>query len=183
MNVLWRPKTLYSWQVTEDLPCWRLFQTIIVIRALLQLFFPINAFLIPSLCLVSKFPLLPKDCFLLITILELSSAVLLWPVHQHTTFIIYELKYLQTQNWDHKGNAGLTSVQWVRKASPLLVGMRAAVSPPSAKRHTNSADPLTVCCQGWQVLSKLSEGPSIYIGFLKEWGYFSHDLTCLESDW
>lgn len=37
MNLLWRPKTLYSWQVMADLACGRLFQTIIVIRVLLQL--------------------------------------------------------------------------------------------------------------------------------------------------
>lgn len=182
MNLLWRPKTLYSCQVWQISPAVG-FSKLLLLSECCSSFSSLNAFLIPFLCPVSKFPLLPKDCFPLITILELSSAVLLRPVLQHTIFIIYELKHLQMQNWDHKCNAGLTSVQRVREVSPILVGMSTAASLPSVKRHTNSADPLTVCCQSWQILSKLSEGLDIYLRFLKEWGYLSHDLTCLESDW
>lgn len=83
--------TVCNWQVMADPMsdgCWH-FQTLIVMIALLQPLW--------TTCISNSFslycippPHLPKDCFPLITVLELSQ--------QYMTFMIYELKQLQRLN-------------------------------------------------------------------------------------
>lgn len=89
------PKHCTTGKVMADPICCRHFQTIIVIIASLQFLLTKCISNSLSLALIPP-PILPKDCFSLITALDLSSAVFSWPAQQYTTFIIYELKYLQT---------------------------------------------------------------------------------------
>lgn len=83
-----------DWQVMAGpICCWH-FQTLNIIITLLQ---PLWTTCISNSLSVSLIPPPhpPKDRFPLITVLELTSTILSWPVQQYMTFIIYELKQLQ----------------------------------------------------------------------------------------
>lgn len=88
MNLLWRPKMLYSWQVVSALVGYGLFQTIIVIRASPQLLFAkhISNFLSLSFIQISTSPirLLSSNYYLRVIIC-------CPPVTCSATHIIYNL--------------------------------------------------------------------------------------------
>lgn len=82
--------------MADPICCWH-FQTVTVLVALLQPLWTKCISNSLSLSLIPP-PFLPKDCFPLNTALELSSAILSWPMQQYTTCIIYELICFQRLN-------------------------------------------------------------------------------------
>lgn len=145
--------------------CWH-FQTLIIIITLLQ---PLWTTCISNSRTVSLIPPphLPKDCFPLITVLELTSTILSWPVQQYMTFIIYELKQLQRLDWAWGIILASRLYHRLENPNPFCSSHGGRHFCYSAKWHSDFADHLAVYCQGRKSRCRLSEGLSIHIGFCK----------------
>lgn len=149
MHLLWGPKQSAigkSWQIPSAADISKLSSALFQPLWTTCISNSLSLYLIPP-------PLLPKDCFLLITVLELSSAILSCSVQQYTTFIIYELKHLQRLN----GTQGIIQASHLYSRlecpNPSCSSCWCVWQPalPLVPRHTDFAERLTVYCQGRKI--------------------------------